>query len=183
MPAKSEISFSIDFIRHRDISSALLNEIIALKQQHWPYTTDSHREWIDKNISGDDVHLVISNKTLLAYLNIIQVSANIMQSPNIDFSGIGNVCVNTQVLGQHYALLLIKAAEWFNDRKMDNCVGVGNDKKNMILLCSNKLIPFYEKICWHKYRGELYIENELSCLSLYSRDILLQNEIIFNRKF
>lgn len=45
-------------IKHKDIGPEELKEIAKVKDQYWTYGIDSQIEWIQKNLSGDDIHLL-----------------------------------------------------------------------------------------------------------------------------
>ena len=48
-----------------------MNDLITLKQQHWGYSVEEHKNWLADNIYPDDNHMLIyrGGGVQLAYVN------------------------------------------------------------------------------------------------------------------
>jgi predicted GNAT family N-acyltransferase len=86
----------IFFVKHKDLSKENLFEIINLKNQHWNYSVEQHKDWIQSNIDNDDYHLLLYNdeNNLTAYLNMISILIINESEKYTRGLGIGNVCVD-----------------------------------------------------------------------------------------
>ena len=128
--------FSI--IKQSEISESILDEIIILKQQHWPYSYESQKEWIMNTLEPEAVHLLLrADEKLVAYLSIRNIGI-IADDKQMVGKGIGNVCVDKNFQKYGFGKKLVKKAN-----EIINSEGyIG------ILLCHTHLIPFYEKCGW-----------------------------------
>ncbi|WP_035785632.1 GNAT family N-acetyltransferase [Butyrivibrio sp. XPD2002] len=137
-------------------TSELLNEesdmIISLKQQHWGYSYEEQKVWLDNNILPDDSHLLIfKGGVLVAYLNAINVNVSINKYLH-RMLGIGNVCVRKEFthLGAGTVLMsfmnsLIKEFE-----------------RPGILLCKEELVSFYKQTSWIEvFSSETFVVDQL----------------------
>ena len=133
-----------------ELSDIEVSNLIALKQQYWNYSDDEQKEWLITNIRQDDNHLLIyRGGVLIAYLNAVNVEVNINQSMH-RMLGIGNVCVDKNETHTGVGGILITCINSFI--KKSNTPG--------ILLCREKLIPFYKAYNWSEVRPETVIIND-----------------------
>lgn len=172
------MKYDFDLIQHSSASGELINSIIKLKQQHWPYDKDSQYRWIRNNIKSDDYHLIIkTDDGLMAYMDIVNVK--IRQRNNvIDAYGIGNVCVDKKNEHRGLGLILMSHCNDFIEQR--NSLGV--------LLCKPELIAFYQKSGWEVIDfTEKYIKDKKynSHVMLFGNKIEISKnqEIYFDREF
>lgn len=162
----------IKFIQHSDIQSQDINKIIALKQQHWPYSFSSQKEWIKNNLTANDYHLLVltSNETLIGYMNLVVRKIN-----NNPILGIGNVCINKTHEHQGFGILLMQLCKHYSNQLSTDCA----------LLCKSELIPFYEKSGFYLYGHDVNIHNEkCSCFLMFSTPKYLEiNEFEIDKSF
>ncbi len=125
-------------IRHEDLTDDALNEIVLLKQQHWDYSTESQKKWIQSCLKADDLHLLMKmNDKFVAYLSINVINM-VVDGQAMVGKGLGNVCVDKAFQGQGLGKKIVnKATEIIK----------ANDDTG-ILLCHTHLIPFYERCGW-----------------------------------
>jgi hypothetical protein len=123
-------------IKHKDVDQGLLDQIIKIKSVAWPYSYQKHLQWINDNITENDIHLVfIENNLALAYLNLIDTSI-IINKNLAKVLGIGNVCTSTKMKG--FGSIIMEFANSYLTEK--NIPG--------ILFCKEPLINFYRKFGW-----------------------------------
>lgn len=131
------------FIKHSELTASQLVEVISIKSSVWNYTVDEHKKWIESNIDRNDYHLLISdNNQIVAYLNLVDVTI-MTNSQELSAWGIGNVCVSPNRQGQNIGLLLMKLVDYF----------LATTKRIGILICRDKVAPFYERCHWNKFLG------------------------------
>lgn len=129
---------SIKIIEHRDLSEKELNEIAALKEQHWPYGIDSQKHWICNQFLGDDRHMMLyKGEILCAYVGLTKLEVEI-GGGWISMIGIGNVCVAQIMQGTGFGSEIMKAV---NDLLIRH-------HEEGILLCHQPLLFFYKKLGW-----------------------------------
>lgn len=134
-----------DFIKHNDCSEKHLREICTLKKQQWNYPINKQIEWINNNISENDVHLVLKkDNNLIGYLSLSPIEIEI-DNKKINAFGIGSVCVDKSLKGQNFGFLLMKLSEYYLSK--NNEIG--------ILLCKKELAAFYEKCKWIQFDGSV----------------------------
>ncbi len=154
-------SLTIKCINHKDITNEQLNKIVLIKGQHWKYPMDEQLRWISQNLNCYDKHLMIFNKenTIISYMNIVNVKIYV---ENIDYNvyGIGNVCVDINYIGKNMGKLLMCACTSY----------LNNINKIGILLCKDKLIPFYTESGWKKYNNKLIINKEVCNNNVFFSD-------------
>ena len=123
----------------KELNEHDMNSLIALKQQYWNYSTVEQKKWFDKNIIANDYHVLIycGGGVLLAYLNAVNVEVDINYSQH-RMMGIGNVCVEEKHTHSGVGIILMACINAFI-RQSSSCG---------ILLCKEKLIPFYESSNW-----------------------------------
>lgn len=145
-------SFAISLIKHSDISDHDVTRIISLKSQHWKYDPESQIKWLNEHLQSDDCHLLLSlsDHSLVGYLNIVLVDCQYDHASE-RLAGIGNVCVDRRVLGEGVGLLLMAISKFY----------VRSMKLRSVLLCSSKLVGFYEKAGWREFLGSVTISGEL----------------------
>ena len=155
-------------IKHKDIGPEELKEIAKVKDQYWTYGIDSQIEWIQKNLSGDDIHLLgycPEKYELAAYLALVEVFAEV-NSNICRCAGLSNVCVKKSYAGKGLGLMLVSKANEF----------ITEEEKNGILLCKDSLASFYEKAGWKTINYErAYVVDKV-----YSKRIMQYGKSIAN---
>lgn len=135
---------SFEFIEHQAISLSLVNEIIRLKRTVWPYSTESHLEWIERNMYDNDVHLLIWEDTsLIGYLDMVKVTGS------LNAWGIGNVVVSPRKQKKNIGLLLMNLCDFY----------LANTNTPGILICKETLIGFYAKCGWSEFNKDVFLSN------------------------
>lgn len=128
--------FSVKFLSHKDVTSSDLDQIIAVKTAAWPYGYDKQVEWIKNNLSGDDVHVILTdNHHAVAYLNLIDIQLEI-DNNTIHGFGIGNVCALEK--GKGHGKIIIEKTNAYLLQK--NTIG--------LLFCKEALLKFYSRLDW-----------------------------------
>lgn len=150
-------------ISHYDVSSDNLKEIINIKSIHWSYSEEQHKNWINKNLLQDDLHLLIyESDRLIGYTNLIHTK--VMINNNLSsFIGIGNVC--TLISGKGHGNILMQSV---------GDVLLSRDWKG-ILFCKSYLINYYEKFGWELINQEKIIDNTNSDINIMTYNF---NEMI-----
>ncbi len=163
-------SIEIKCIQHIDIDDMLLNEIAAVKKQHWDYPVEEQLRWIKENINDSDYHIMIFNndKILIGYMNLVNIHLGVDNSIN-DVIGIGNVCIDKNYMKIKLGKLL-----------MDVCYFYLNYfKKPGVLLCKEHLQDFYKNVGWKQYFGNVFISGEkMNCLTFFNDDRFLNIGLI-----
>lgn len=125
-------------IRHSNLDDELLDVIIRLKQQHWAYSYESQKEWINNTIEADAIHLLLRvGERYVAYMSIRDIGITI-DGNHITGKGLGNVCVDKDFQKYGYGKKLVEKANEII-REQDS---IG------ILLCHTHLVPFYQRCGW-----------------------------------
>lgn len=115
-----------------------LKAIIRLKQQHWNYDDASQLAWFQKNVTEEDIHLlVLEGQALIAYLDAVWVDVKLNGNP-MRALGVGNVCVAKSHTNSGVGAMLIAALNF--RLKSDDICG--------FLLCKDPLVGFYQKSNW-----------------------------------
>lgn len=131
------MKYQVEIHTHFNLSKDKLLEIIDIKSVRWNYSAEQHLDWIHKNIQANDIHILLYlENQLIAYTNLVNVSAEINNEKKISFKGIGNVC--TLASGKGYGNLLMEAV---------NKILIQNNWKG-ILFCKDHLVKYYEKFSW-----------------------------------
>lgn len=130
---------NIQLKQTKELNEYDMDSLIALKQQYWNYSTNKQEKWFEKNIIADDYHILIylGGGGLLAYLNAVNVEVDINYSQH-RMMGIGNVCVDEKHTHTGVGSILMACINAFIKQSL-SCG---------ILLCKEKLIPFYESLNW-----------------------------------
>lgn len=163
-------NMNIVLFRHAETSQEIIDQIIGLKMQHWPYPYEKQQEWLKTNIENHDFHLLITdeNHRLIAYMNLVFRKAN-----EKTYLGIGNVCVDRDHLNRGLGLLLVNAAKYFaKSLAMD-----------LILLCKKPLVSFYEKCGFHLYQGMACLHGTPFTESVMSSTIISDKELYIDKSF
>ena len=166
-------NFNIVVVKHSDLSTNELDDIIGLKMTVWNYSKDSQLEWINDNVSNNDKHfLLYTDDILIGYLFICDVEI-IENDSKYNFLGISNVCIKKEMQNKGYGTLFLK-----------QCIDILNDKL-LILLTTEKNRNFYKKIGFKEYKGLLYINKklEINIICFYYNFQFKDNEIYINRSF
>jgi predicted acetyltransferase len=133
------------FIINSELDNSKRNEIIALKQQHWPYDIESQRAWMHNNLNDYDVHVCLEkDEKLLAYLNLVKINVR-FGIKKTEMLGVGNVCTHKLYLHQGLATeLVLKVNEYLISEGIKG-----------ILLCHKQLLNFYIKCGWNNISNNL----------------------------
>ncbi len=127
---------STTFIKHKDLSTELLQDIAALKSVRWPYTLARQLSWMEQNIAAEDWHLLLlEGAELVAYMNLVQANP-VIDEVAVPVLGIGNVC--TKESGKGHGNQLMAAANRF----------LSENKLSGMLFCKDQLVPYYQKFDW-----------------------------------
>lgn len=126
-------------ILHKDLMKRDLDSIIKLKKQHWDYSDESQRQWINDNHNAKDIHFLLEDNGLLkAYLSLTIIESTMDEDPPVLSLGVGNVCTDKNWSKQGYGRAVCNAATaYMKDNSM-----------NGLLLCGDNTIPFYKKLGW-----------------------------------
>ena len=104
-----------------------LAEICKLKMIAWPYPLVRQMEWISKNIKKNDLHLMLFDNGLAAYLSLIDIRVEIDGSVK---KGYGLCTICSREPGQYYGVKLIEYATAFiQDEKR---IGLGFASKDWV---------------------------------------------------
>ena len=123
-------------IEHKNVTDFQLDIICKIKEKAWRYPIDEQKNWIRKNISKNDIHvLLLVDGNYVAYLNMIRISFFIN---DFEFNGIGigNVCSGIEKKGYGSGLINEVNSYLINN----NHIGV--------LFCKEDLLTFYESNQW-----------------------------------
>lgn len=135
--------YRISIQKTDELSTEDLKAVIALKQQHWPYSDLQQRQWFRKNIRDDDYHMIIRCGGVIAYLNAVHVDAKIDHSM-YQMLGIGNVCVDRGFENRGIGSLLMASANAF----------IKQSQLDGILLCRDRMVDFYKAAHWGLFSPE-----------------------------
>ncbi|MCV9885435.1 GNAT family N-acetyltransferase [Metabacillus halosaccharovorans] len=165
-------NFTVNFVEHSEVSSTLLNDIISLKQQHWPHSYNSQLDWINKNLNSNDYHLLLMNNEgeLLGYMNLVHRIVN--GNPVL---GVGNVCINNVVLNKGIGTLLMQISKYYSNQLL----------LDLVLLCKIELVPFYKKCGFYQYHKKVFMEEKVfdRCIMFSNDSYNLENSITIDRNF
>lgn len=165
----------IEFLRHSDCSKSDLERISRFKNLNWQYPIESHLEWMEKNLTGDDIHfLLFDEDALIGYLNLADTSI-CGDSYAMKVYGIGNVCIHPDCKGMGLGLLLMSASKYYC--RKNGRIG--------ILLCQDKNVGFYEVCNWFRYEGNTEIAGNHgdAHINFYSSSPLTFKTIKIERDF
>lgn len=167
-------TFEITLLHQANTSEEDIKHIINLKMQHWPHPFKSQKEWIIKNIEPNDFNLLlIMKKELVGFMNLVHVNVLLNDKVNLALLGVGNVCVSKEFSGKGLGLLLMQIANY-----QIQAMGF-----NGVLLCSDKLVPFYLKAGWIKTQSEVSIrETRFEGNTMFLKGITSKS-IVLNRSF
>ena len=132
------MSLYIDIQKHKNISRKQLEEIAALKDQHWPHGIDSQINWIMRNFEENDIHLILYREdTPVAYASLNVISCQ-MDSQSEEILGLGGVCVDRSCQKQGLGKLIVEGA---NEH-------IAQQGIPGLLLCHKELTEFYSRCGW-----------------------------------
>ena len=122
-------------ISNNALTEKHLNDIGALKAQHWPHPVSSQVDWILKNYNENDLHVILDDNGFTAgYVALADLKVT-FDGKNADALGISCLCVDKNYQGKGLGLLIMEKA--FKIAKEKN--------KTLCLLCKEKLVDFYKK--------------------------------------
>ena len=170
------MSESVLCVRHDELDEATLEDIVAIKSEHWAYPAESQKKWIRENIKADDLHLIVKEDCdTVAYLSICNVEL-IIDGKKENALGIGSVCVSKKYLGMGKGKRIVLLAN--EQIKKKNGLGV--------LLCHDALVDFYRRCNW----GSVYYDKAVLAEKDFNDNIMLLQdfdirvkEIIIDRNF
>lgn len=126
--------YSLQTIKHCEMSQNDLLRAISLKSVAWPYPKESQLAWMKDNLQPIDTHVFLQeNGCDVAYLNIAMVHVFINGADTL-CAGIGNVCSTRMGGGRN---LIIRTNELITKNNIPG-----------ILFCRDKLVGFYSKYNW-----------------------------------
>ncbi len=169
---------NIEFVsfRHSELSEEYLDEMIRLKQQHWPHPYESQRRWVKENLEEGDIHLFMKlDGAAVAYLSINFVGVNI-DGRELILPGLGNVCVDLGYQKQGLGSKIVARATQIIDE-----MGQGG-----ILLCHSHLIKFYGGCGWRQLSyGKASVGGRVfdDIVMLYGSDVENASSIKIQRNF
>jgi len=139
--------FDLMLIPHKDVNRQQIEEIIEIKSKAWPYSFNSQLEWINTNLKGADLHvLLLLRGSIIAYLNLIEIEIKI-DGISQKCYGLGNVCASEK--GKGWGKEIMTQTNSF--LKLKNKIG--------LLFCKKSLVNFYKLNNW-----ELVEKNKLLLL-------------------
>jgi N-acetylglutamate synthase-like GNAT family acetyltransferase len=122
----------MDFLSHKQLVRRDILKIITFKDKIWKYGKKSQLNWIRKNLSSNDFHIIyrINNK-IIAYANLfVQISSNFQNCV-----GLGNVSVLPDYRSLGIGSIFLKLIQ----------LQLRINNREAILLCRRELIGFYLK--------------------------------------
>jgi predicted GNAT family N-acyltransferase len=165
-------NFIVNFVKHSEVSSTLLDEVISLKQQHWPHSYKSQLDWINKNLNGNDYHLLLMNRegNLLGYMNLVNRMVN--GNPIL---GVGNVCINNVLLNKGIGTVLMQIGKYYSKEL----------SLDLVLLCKSDLAPFYKKCGFFQNKNKVFIGGEIShkCVMFSNSTYCSETSILIDQSF
>ena len=151
-------------IKHCELDETILSEIIRLKQQHWCYSYESQREWIENTLELEALHLLLKvDGIFIAYLSIRDIGV-VTDDRQLIGKGLGNVCVDKQFQKYGFGKKLVEKAN-------EIICSSGNIG---ILLCHTHLVQFYERCGWEEVKYDnMEIDNKVysDILMLFNHDL------------
>ncbi|MBR3289660.1 MAG: GNAT family N-acetyltransferase [Clostridia bacterium] len=129
---------------HRDLSDAEKQTIARLKDQHWRYGLASQLDWMERNLTAGDTHVMGLEPTgagfaLRAYATVTPCAIR-LDGRDVTALGVGGVCVDQRVEHTGCGKKLLRAATAFIEER----------GQPGILLCRDALVPFYRKCGWSR---------------------------------
>lgn len=163
-------------VEHGELSDDVLSEIIKLKQQHWGYTYQSQKDWIEKFVEKDAIHLLLKvDDDYVGYLSIRNVGMK-ADDENFLVKGIGNVCIDKRFQNLGYGKKLVEKS---NEIILSsNSIGA--------LLCHAHLTEFYRRCGWTNVKYDsLEVDKKpfLDNLMLLNNDLNQFSHVYIDRNF
>lgn len=170
------IPMFIKVIKHQDLNTEDLKDIISIKKQHWNYGFESQKKWIEDQFSDDDLHiLATSDNGIESYVGINELWC-IIDNVKYTFWGIGNVCVDKKLQGCGIGS---KVIDFVNQYILLN-------NKSGILLCNNQLTTFYLHSNWNsiEYQAAFVAEEPfIQNIMTYNFDLHKAKTIFLEKQF
>ena len=130
----------IQIIRHGDLTIREVLDIIEIKSIAWPYEIGSQFQWMIDNLRENDLHFLLRDKDggqVVAYLNLVEIFADLGYGHPIKCWGLGNVCTRERGKGIGKELM----------HRLNNFIDMSGIPA--ILLCRKKNLGFYLKMEWN----------------------------------
>ena len=141
--------YNLQIVCHKDASPEVLNRVIVMKQNAWPYPKESQMKWIEDNLQQGDIHVFLQDDNKdVAYLNLVQIQANINDRIQNGL-GIGNVCA--KIRGRGYGRELLNLTNAY----------LNASGKFGLLFCHKPLVQFYSGCNWMLLSSEKCINPKL----------------------
>jgi hypothetical protein len=128
----------VRYVQHDQVVEGILKKIIEIKSIAWPkYSYHEHENWLEKNLTTKDVHLLLEDETsVIGYSNIIMLHNFEINHVLQKGFGVGNVCVAERGKGQGNVLM-----------KEINKYIISNNAVGL-LFCKDELVSFYLRNAW-----------------------------------
>jgi len=146
--------------KYRDLAAHVKSELDSRIQSefgHIPIVVDTQwatPDWTVICYAGDDI---------ASFYNIIERKVTIDDTA-IDVGGINNVITSSGYRGKGHASRMLRETEQFIFEQMKCQLG--------LLLCSDELVPFYERLRWNRVNCPVYFE-QASCQHLWGANTML----------
>ena len=147
MVDKYGIMIFAKFIKHKNINEELLNQISLIKDSCWNYGRREQRDWINRNIKPNDIHvLLFSEKKHVAYLNLVELRIE-YSIKSLPAFGIGNVCA-------------LKKGSGFGKNILEILTKFSRENNiPLILYCKESLVDFYKKFDFKLHQDSIKDRN------------------------
>lgn len=157
---------SLKLIKHSEATPEDISQVIAVKQNAWPYPLESQKNWIADNLSPEDIHVfLVTEGEYTAYMNLVKIQVSINNQEHEGF-GIGNVCAS--IKGRGFGNKLVR---------LTNDYLVENDKLGL-LFCHTPLVCFYSGCDWTLLPPEKCVEpvleNEIHAM-VYNSPLIINS--------
>lgn len=130
--------------KHGDLSKKQLEDIVLLKEQHWPHGILSQKNWIAENFEENDIHLILYHQDApVAYASLNQILCTI-DSKQEPVLGLGSVCVARSCQKQGLGKVIVESANQY----------IAEHGKTGLLLCHKELTEFYSRYGWSNMNCE-----------------------------
>lgn len=161
--------YNIEIIEHKNISFSKILDIIDIKSKAWDYPFDKQLQWIETNITNNDLHILLLYDSLyVGYLNLIDINLQLNGGIKKGY-GVGNVCSLEK--GKGYGRKLMELTNKFIEER----------EKIGLLFCKFDLVEFYKNNNWQlidKKKLSISFNNDKIETMLYNSDIKC-NELVY----
>ena len=138
--------YTLKLIKHSEATPEDISQVISVKQKAWPYPFESQTEWIEENLSPEDIHVFLVNDgDYSAYMNLVKIQVCI-NGCFYDGYGIGNVCAS--IKGRGFGNKLVRLTNNY----------LVEINKPGLLFCHTPLIRFYSGCDWELMLPEMCLE-------------------------